>query len=281
MATIWILTDERYLGQRMPMALVCEFHRRSVAVRIFTADGLLVETGPRAKGLGPWTELDDGDIVVARTRNRLALALLRAAERPGIVVVPPWQAIAAVRNKARAAYILSTCGVPTPRTFLADDPALLKRLPTADFPLILKPYLGDNGDGIVVVDDPTELDKVDWCDGLVLAQQFVDVGGVDLKLYVTGDRLWAVRKPSPLSGGDGPVDRVEVTPVLRGLAQACRTAFGLELFGLDIVESSGGPLVVDVNEFPNYTGVAEAPAAIADLVLGHGDMREVGQRCAS
>jgi ribosomal protein S6--L-glutamate ligase len=282
MATIWILTDERYLRQRMPMALVAELRDRSVAIRILVADGLLVETGPSENGLSPWAELDDGDVVVARTRNRLALALLHAAERPGIAVVPPWETIAAVRNKVRVAQILSACGVPTPRTFLADDPALLKRLPAADFPLILKPHLGDNGDGILVVGDPIELDDVGWCDELVLAQQFVDVGSVDLKLYVAGERLWAVRKPSPLSGGDGPVDRVEITPVLRSLAHRCRAAFGLELFGVDVLESPGGPLVVDVNEFPNYTGVAEAPAVIADLVLGHAGVGEAArERCAS
>ena len=269
MATVWILTDERYLGQRMPMALVEELRARSVATRIVLADGLLVETGPRANGLAPWSEAVHGDIVVARSRNRLALALLRAAERLGVTVVPPSEKVAAVRNKVRAAQILSACGVPTPRTFVAGNPQLLKRLPAAEFPLILKPHLGDNGDGIRLVETPFGLDDVDWSDGLVLAQQFVDAGSIDLKLYVAGERLWAMRKPSPLAAGDGPVDEVAITPRLRTLAHRCRAAFGLELAGLDVLESSAGPLVVDVNEFPNYTGVPDAPAAIADLVLGH------------
>ncbi|MCQ0006965.1 hypothetical protein [Actinomadura madurae] len=74
--------------------------------------------------------------------------------------------------------------------------------------------------------------------------------------------------PSPLLA-PGPWDEpvpVPVTEELRGFALACRDAFGLELYGVDVLPSPGGPLVVDVNDFPNYTGIAEAPDAVADLV---------------
>jgi ribosomal protein S6--L-glutamate ligase len=263
MFTVWVLTDGRYLGQRMPRALIAELRARSVRTRVLAADLLLVE----ANGAGAGARLSEGDVVVARTRNRFALALLRAAERPGVIVLPSWETVAAVRNKVRVAQVLGELGVPMPRTFLADRPGVLARLPARVFPLVLKPHLGDNGDGLVVVHARGELDGLEWPDGLVLAQQFVDVGSVDLKLYAAGERLWAVRKRSPLAGEGGPAQRVEVTPPLRRLASTCRAAFGLELVGIDVLEAAGGPLVVDVNEFPNYTSVPEAPAAIADLVL--------------
>jgi ribosomal protein S6--L-glutamate ligase len=263
MFTVWVLTDGRYLAQRMPRALVAELRARSVKTRVLAAERLLVE----ANGAGAWARLSEGDVVVARTRNRFALALLRAAERPGVVVVPPWKTVATVRNKVRAAQILGELGVPMPRTFLADRPGVLARLPARLFPLVLKPHLGDNGDGLVVVHARRDLEGLEWADGLVLAQQFVDVGSVDLKLYAAGERLWAVRKRSPLAGESGPAEPVELTPPLRHLASTCRGAFGLDLLGIDVLEAPEGPLVVDVNEFPNYTSVPEAPAAIADLVL--------------
>jgi glutathione synthase/RimK-type ligase-like ATP-grasp enzyme len=58
-----------------------------------------------------------------------------------------------------------------------------------------------------------------------------------------------------------PPERIELTPELEELARACG-----ELYGVDVLVSPDGPLVVDVNEFPNYTGVEEAPVAIAELV---------------
>ncbi|MCP9969054.1 hypothetical protein LUX57_30955 [Actinomadura madurae] len=118
------------------------------------------------------------------------------------------------------------------------------------------------------MDSPRDLERLPWPDGMVLAQHYVDVAGVDVKLYGAGTEVWAARRPSPLLA-PGPWDEpvpVPVTEELRGFALACRDAFGLELYGVDVLPSPGGPLVVDVNDFPNYTGIAEAPDAVADLV---------------
>jgi ribosomal protein S6--L-glutamate ligase len=264
-ARVWLLTDERYLKQRMPSALADELERAGVPVRLVKADDVVARIG-----VDPWKELAEGDVLVARTRCSFGLTLLRAAGRTdGVTVIPSWRAVAHVRNKARAVDMLAARDIPMPRTLLAQSPAALKDLPADQFPLLLKPYLGDNAGGIVLVRHPLELDDLTWREGLVVAQEFVDSGSVDLKLYGVGDQLWAVRRPSPLARTRGPApppELVEVTPALEEIAFACRDAFGLELYGVDVLDSPRGPLVVDVNEFPNYGGVDEAPAAIAGLV---------------
>jgi len=265
MSRILVLTDSRYLGQRMPAALVEALRRRGGVVDVVRADRLVAEVP------GGWAgvqRLRADDLLVPRTRNPLALALLCRAELDGVPAVNRWPAVQAVRDKPHAAFVLAAAGIPTPRTFLTDRPASLAGLPAGAWPVLLKPAHGDNGRGIVRVDSPADLDRLDWRDGMVLAQHYVDVAGVDLKLYGAGEQVWAVRRPSPLlapAGWDVPVP-VRVTGELRDLAWACRDAFGLELYGVDLLPSVDGPLVVDVNDFPNYTGVAEAPDAIADLV---------------
>lgn len=179
-----------------------------------------------------------------------------------------WEAIQAVRDKPYAVQLLARAGVPTPTTYLTDRPGSLADLPKAAWPLLLKPPYGDNGLGIVRVESPDELERLPWSEGMVVAQHYVDVAGIDVKLYGAGDEVWAVRRPSPLlapAEPSGPV-LLPVTRELRTLALACRDAFGLELYGVDVLPSPDGPLVVDVNDFPNYTGIAEAPDAVADLV---------------
>jgi ribosomal protein S6--L-glutamate ligase len=260
---VWILSDERYLEQRMPAALVRELQEIGVPVQVVRANDVVARIGT-----DPWTELVEGDVVAARTRNVLGLALLRAAERQGVTVLPRWESVTHVRNKARAVQTLAAFGVPMPRTLLGESPAALKRLAPEDFPLLLKPHLGDNASGIVFVREPAELDDLTWGDGLVMAQEYVDSGSVDLKLYGVGERLWAVRRPSPIAGSS-PLQEpepMEVTPALKRIAHACRAAFDLDVYGVDVLDSPRGPLVVDVNEFPNYTGVEEAPRAVAELV---------------
>lgn len=269
MATVWVLTDERYLGQRMPRALVEELRRRGVPTRSVVADRLVQALRPDG-GHDAWHDLRAGDVVLARTRNRFALTLLRAAERPGVVVLTPADGVAVVRDKPRTAQVLAAHGVPTPATYVAAAPAALRALPSEAFPLLLKPHAGDNARGIALVHDADELDDVEWTDSMVLAQEYVDSGAVDLKLYAVGGHVWGVRRPSPLAlpgrTARAGVERVEVGPVLRHLAATVASAFDLALFGIDVLETARGPLVVDVNEFPNYTGVQEAAGAVADLV---------------
>lgn len=270
MVSVWVVTDERYLRQHMPSALIEWLIAQGVPTRVLVADDLVAEVGDVVgRGFsGPWTDLAPGDVVVARTRNRFGLALLRDAQRSDVTLCNSWQAIAAVRNKALAAQILARRGVPMPRTFIADQPVSLREVPRGCFPLLLKPHLGDNSRGIVLVHDPSELDDVTWLHGMVLAQQFVDNGSLDLKLYAVGDRVWAVRRMSPLVTGElhPEAEAAEVTPALLDLAKVCGDVFGLELYGIDVLETPAGPLVVDVNDFPNYTGVREAPAAIGTLL---------------
>lgn len=271
MATVWILTDERYLAQRMPAAIARWLVAEGLDVRTLVVDSLVASVGG-THDEDPLGSVAAGDVVVARTRDRFGLSLLRTAQRQGVTVLTTWESVAAVRNKARAAQTLAAAGVPTPKTLLAANLTALKTVPRSRFPLLLKPHLGDNGHGILLVRSAEELDDLEWTDGMVLAQEYVEAGSIDLKLYVAGDRVWAVRRPSPLLalGPDAAAhcEQIEPSPPSRQLARACGQAFGLTLFGVDVLETRAGPLVVDVNDFPNYTGVDEAPAAIGRLVLG-------------
>jgi ribosomal protein S6--L-glutamate ligase len=269
---IWILTDRRYLDQRMPLALVEWLRARGQDPEIVIADedALLGCVAPLASQLAPspWSRLKAGDLVVARSRDPLALALLEEAEARGARPLDSTRAVERVRNKATCALSLARRGLPVPRTVLARHPSDLDCLPKSAFPLVVKPVLGDNARGVQVVHSPTQMRALDWDHGLLLAQAFVDTGGMDIKLYVAGDRVWATRRPSPLTPSDDPGELIAVTPALRRIADGCRGEFGLQLFGADVMESPDGALgIVDVNEFPNYTGVEEAPAAVGAMLL--------------
>ena len=55
-----------------------------------------------------------------------------------------------------------------------------------------------------------------------------------------------------------------VDPEVRRIALAAGRALGLTLYGLDIIESDEGPVVVDANYFPGYKGVPDAGALIGE-----------------
>jgi ribosomal protein S6--L-glutamate ligase len=267
---IWIVTDERYLRQRMPMALIDELARRDVLTKVVVAEETLTEV---AAGRPPMHDMKAGDVVLARTRHRYGLTLLRSAERAGLVSPVPWQAVHVARDKVRAAERLVDLAIPTPRTWVAPTPSSLAPLPRDAFPLLLKPRVGDNARGIVMVRAPRDLDDIAWDDGVAFAQSYEEVGGIDLKLYVIARRVWAVERPSPLLGTNASevlsARVVQPDDLLHDLSMRCADGFGLPLCGIDIVLSKRGPLVVDVNEFPNYTGIPHAPAVAADFLAEH------------
>jgi ribosomal protein S6--L-glutamate ligase len=271
-AAIWVLTDVRYLAQRMPLAVVDWLHSEGQAVKLVVADRgesvSRLRTRECAPHSSPWQGIAAKDLVVARSRHPFALALLEEVEARGAASLNSACAVRQVRNKVRCTLALEQAGVPVPDTFIAERPRELCCLPERFFPLVLKPFLGDNAQGIRLVQTASELDELEWFEPIVLAQPFIDAGGIDLKLYVVDATVWAARRQSPLSNRRDAVERTDLDVSLRDLALTCGATFGLRLYGVDVLESRGERLVVDVNEFPNYTGIDEAPAVIADLLRG-------------
>jgi ribosomal protein S6--L-glutamate ligase len=173
---------------------------------------------------------------------------------------------------------LANAGVPTPRTFFGTLQHITRRAPRMSYPLILKPVFGDNCRGLRLVRGPDELAGLESPDLVALAQHFVPNDGDDLKLYGIGDDLWAVRKPSPFMGpgrlsqgkqsrgNEARAELLPLTPSLRALGNRCRELFGLELYGVDCLQTSEGAVVIEVNEFPNYTGVPDADQRLTDYL---------------
>jgi ribosomal protein S6--L-glutamate ligase len=214
-----------------------------------------------------WSGLEPGDLVVARSRHPLALALLDEAAARGAQTINPPQAVNRVRDKATCAVALARRGLPVPRTIIVQQPADLLELPDSAFPIVVKPVYGDNARGVQIVPSRDRIRDLGHSEELLLAQAYVDAEGYDVKLYIAGDHVWATRRPSPLLAPDADAVRVPVTPALRAIAEACRAEFGLRLFGVDVLESDEGLSIVDVNDFPNYTGLEEAPEAIGGVLL--------------
>lgn len=269
-AEIALLAERRYLAQRQPLGLAAELRRRGCTVR-------LIDPGATSISLTDDSWLTGVDLCVARGRSQAVLSRLLAAERCGVPTVDRHAAVAGVHDKAAMAVALASAGVPTPPTTLGSPSQLAAELPAHLYPVILKPIHGDNCRGLRICGSPDAVARLSpVAEEPLLAQPYLTGDGTDLKLYGVGDRIWAVRKPSPLSanGGfgaplGGPMEAtpLELSAELRRLALDCSQLFGLELFGVDCLLTPSGPVVIEVNDYPNYTSVAGADQALASHVL--------------
>jgi ribosomal protein S6--L-glutamate ligase len=269
-ARIALLAERRYLAHRQPVGLVAELERRGWTVRLIDPDYTAISLTDDS-----W--LAGVELCVARGRSQALLTWLLAAERRGVPTINRQSAVAGVRDKAAMAVALAGAGIPTPPTMLGSPSQLAAELPADLYPVILKPVHGDNCRGLRVCGSPDQVARLSpSARDPLLAQPYLGGDGMDLKLYAVGERIWAIRKPSPLrtggalgpqSAGSPEAAPVELTADLRRIASDCSELFGLDLFGVDCLLTRAGPVVIEVNDYPNYSGVPEADAALASHVL--------------
>jgi ribosomal protein S6--L-glutamate ligase len=212
----------------------------------------------------------EADLWLLKSYTPLSLSLAGALHRAGARLLNPYPASLAARDKIVAARVLRAAGIPSPRCWVTGHLPLLAPV-ARETPLVVKPHLGWRGEGVRVVRGEAELLALPPPREPVLVQEFVPGPGVDLRVYVAGEHVFATRKPFSATSFSVPGHQVRVAPEVRRIALACGAAFGLGLYGLDVIESPDGPRVVDVNIFPGYKGIPDAPDAVADYVARYAD----------
>jgi glutathione synthase/RimK-type ligase-like ATP-grasp enzyme len=110
------------------------------------------------------------------------------------------------------------------------------------------------------------LTKVPKTETPVIIQELIEGTGEDLKVYVVGEKVFAVRKVFSETSFTVPGRPSEVSDEIREISLKTGEACGLGLYGLDIIESERGPFVIDVNYFPGYKGVPDVAPLIADYI---------------
>ena len=214
----------------------------------------------------------DYDAYVLRTQSDgPGMSILEAAEAVGIPTINNSRSIRLVRDKTIASAFAHAHGLPIPLTYFVAHPRLLKQISPGDYPLVVKPTYGSSCRGIYRVDSPADLATLEIAeanDSFFLAQRYVENTGFDIKLYVAGTEVYAVSKRSPLHP-DVEVDKrlIPLTPELRKLALRVGKIFGLDIYGLDVVETFRGPMVVDINDFPSFGQVPQAVTLLSSYVL--------------
>ena len=125
----------------------------------------------------------------------------------------------------------------------------------------------------------TALEVAETTESFFLAQRYAENTGFDMKVYVTGREVYAaVAKKTPLHP-DIEEHFIPLTPQIRKLALQVGKLFGLEIYGLDVVDTPLGPAIIDINDFPSFGGVPRAVVRVSEYVL-HAAKRAEMQRLA-
>lgn len=232
---------------------------------ILSRRGIEIETGIAEELLlRPDQPLADCDLYLLKSYTELSLSLAGVLHAQGANLLNSYPGCYAARNKIVAAQLLAAAGIPAPASWVTNDLELLRSV-VRQRPLILKPYMGWRGEGIRVIRREEDLATIPARAEPTLIQEYLSGNGEDLRLYIAGDQVFAVRKPFSPTSFAQPGSPVPVSAELRDIGLRVGEVFGLSLYGVDLIETADGPKVIDVNYFPGFKGVPGA----ARVVAGH------------
>lgn len=291
MARILFLTREPrlYSMRRLAEACVKGGHR------FLTLDASLASLAVGGKGPVLWDGGDpvrpeDIDVVVPRIGTGITDAgcmAVQQLESMGLPVVNTSRAILDARDKMRAIQLMAARGVHVPRTLVvrgAED--VDDAIAEVGLPCVLKLLKGTQGIGVMLAESREGLEatlQAFWSLGhTVLLQQFVaESRGRDVRAFVVGGEVvGAMRREARYGEFRSNIHRggvgkpVKLTPAQQGSVLEAARAVGLEVAGVDYLESKDGPLVIEVNASPGFEGLEAATGLdIAGRIVAHAASR--------
>ena len=176
------------------------------------------------------------------------------------------------RDKLRATQILSRHQIDMPATAFvrnrADVIPAIKMVGGA--PVVIKLLEGTQGIGVILAPDlkvaEAIIETLHGTNQQVLIQRFVaESKGRDIRALVVGDRVVAAMRRraqgeefrSNVHRG-GTVEPVKLDPAYEEVAVRCAQIMGLRVAGVDLLEGTDGPLVLEVNSSPGLEGIETA-----------------------
>jgi len=220
------------------------------------------------------------------------LVVIQQLESMGTPVVNGAQAISAARDKMNCLQLLSRHGIEIPRTAMIRHPeqvGLALDL-VGGPPVVLKLIQGSQGVGVILletVDAVVSVLDTLWSLGqVILIQEFVgESHGQDIRaLVVGGEVLVAMRRRARAGefrsnihrGGTGTV--VDLDDAYRQAAVQSAAVAGLDVAGVDLLETGSGPKVIEINASPGFQGLEAASGLdVAGAIIRHGlDLVERG-----
>ena len=219
--------------------------------------------------------LDYFDAIIPRIGASVTFygtAVVRQFEMMGTFSLNESVAISRSRDKLRSLQLLSRKGIGLPVTGFANSPDdsedLLALVGGA--PVILKLLEGTQGKGVVLAETRKAAESVvEAFRGLnadFLVQEFIkEAGGADIRCFVIGEKVVASMMRQAQEGEfrsnlhrGGKATAIKLTPEERSTAVRAARALGLNVAGVDMLQSATGPVVMEVNSSPGLEGIEKA-----------------------
>ena len=217
----------------------------------------------------------DCDAVIPRIGHsitRRGVSVVRAFERMGVIVLNEGDGIQSSRDKLLASQKMNEGGVPIPITAQVgtwqDTRRAVSRV--GGSPCVIKTNEGTHGSGVFLAHTEQQARQLVYQmleRGLrPLVQEYISEShGQDIRAFVVGGKVVASMRRKA-KGSEfrsnfhlgGEVEKLAISDEYAEIACKAAQILGLEIAGVDMLESDRGPLVLEVNSSPGLEGIEAA-----------------------
>lgn len=219
--------------------------------------------------------LNDVDAIIPRIGASVTFygtAVVRQFEMMGVFSTTESEALVRSRDKLRSLQILSRAKVGLPKTvftnYSKDVEEVIKQVNGA--PLIIKLLEGTQGLGVVLAETKNAAKSViEAFNGLqarVMVQEYIEEAkGMDIRAFVVDGHVIGAMKRQAKEGEfrsnlhrGGTAEVVALSDEEEIAAIKAVKALGLDVAGVDMLQSKRGPLILEVNPSPGLEGIEKA-----------------------
>lgn len=231
--------------------------------------------------------VENYDAVIPRIGASISFfgtAVVRQFEQMGVFSLSASQAITVSRDKLRSLQILSRheIGMP-PSAFVRSKSDVLPAIKeVGGAPVIIKLLEGTQGVGVILADTikvaEAIIETLQSARQNVLIQKFVSESkGRDVRALVVGGSVVAAMRRtaqgmefrSNVHRG-GTTEALQLDSVYERAAVNAAQILGLRVAGVDMLEGTDGPQIMEVNSSPGLEGIETATGVdIASAIIGH------------
>lgn len=217
------------------------------------------------------------DVVIPRatfTDNvELEVSLIKQFEDKKIPLINRSLPVQRAKNKLRTLQILTHHNLPVPKTIVVRKLEFIDKAIKAvgGYPVILKTPFGSYGAGVVIVESQKSLYSaldVIWNGmnmNIILIQEYIhEASATDYRAFVIGDKVVAAMKRTAKDGEfrsnlhlGGKASTADLTDKEKKIAVYATQALGLDMAGVDIMRSQKGPVIIEVNANPGFSGLSK------------------------
>ncbi len=217
--------------------------------------------------------------------TRYGAAVIKQFEAMKVPSILTSEALFIARDKLMCLQVLAMHGIKVPRTVMTNNAIMYEDLVKSFgyHPLIIKLLSGTHGVGVIKADShqmaTTILEAFQKTSQKTLLQEFIkESKGADIRIFVVGGEVVATMKRQAKEGEfrsnlhrGGSSTKIDITDEERETALKAVKVLGLEVAGVDILQSKNGPMIIEVNASPGLEGIEKTSGVdisgkIIDLV---------------